>query len=539
MKSAKPGDRRYDVGVMTSRSLGFSTASHRLALSVLLSAAFLLNAPAVQADNYPLFGYDLQRSGWAKGENKLNKDTVKDLKLQWKLKLPGAEARELTSLTVPIILQQLIADKGFFELAFVASANDKLFAIDADSGKLFWQREFDKVGEPKGKPHWLCPFSANATPVFDARKKLVYTITSDGRLRTVYMTTGKDAKDPVPFTPPFAKPYSLALHEDHIYAVTGQGCNRAANGVYAINLADGKVSVFQSTNTNGAGIWGRAGAALGSDGSVYVETGDGRWDPATGKWADTVLKLKPKTLELADYYTPANRAWITKKDLDMGNMSPIVFPYEGKELVAASGKEGVIYLMDAARMGGEDHRTPLYRSQLLTNEEVDFAGRGFWGAMATWEDESKARWLIAPAWGPPAPTLGKFAIDYGPTPNGSIAAFKVETKDGKVVLTPAWNSIDMDVPEAPTIAGGVVFAISSGEHVRQVNSEGSIFSSADRIAKSGKAKLYALDAKTGKVLFDSKDQIQNFTHFSGVAVGAGRVYVVTHDSTVYCFGLEE
>ena len=84
-------------------------------------------------------------------------------------------------------------------------------------------------------------------------------------------------------------------------------------------------------------------------------------------------------LKLADYYTPANRAWITKKDLDMGATSPVVFKFKDRELVAGAGKEGVIYLLDAKSLGGEDHRTPLFRSPLYTNEEVDYAGRGILG----------------------------------------------------------------------------------------------------------------------------------------------------------------
>ena len=118
----------------------------------------------------------------------------------------------------------------------------------------------------------------------------------------------------------------------------------------------------------------------------------------------------------------------------MGNMSPVVFPFKQWELVAAAGKEGVIYLLDAKSMGGADHRTPLYRSPLLTNEDVNLAGRGFWGAFATWEDPQGTRWLYAPAWGPPHSQAPAFAMTNGAAAHGSIMAFKVEEKDGKPVL---------------------------------------------------------------------------------------------------------
>src|SRR6185503_4341033 len=144
---------------------------------------------------------------------------------------------------------------------------------------------------------------------------------------------------PKQFVPPFSKPYSLNLWDGVLYASTGQGCGGAKNGVFAMDLNDPErpVTDFRSTTTGGAGIWGRAGVALSSEGRVFAETGDGPYDPNTGKWADTFLGLEPKALKLADYYTPANRAWITKKDLDMGCMSPVVFKFKNWELVAGGG----------------------------------------------------------------------------------------------------------------------------------------------------------------------------------------------------------
>src|SRR5205823_3056224 len=173
-------------------------------------------------------------------------------------------------------------------------------------------------------------------------------------------------------------------------------------------------------------------------------TGDGDYDPAKGEYSDSVIEVSPREVSLVDHYAPSNSAWITKKDLDMGNMSPVVFPFKQWELVAAAGKEGVIYLLDAKSMGGADHRTPLFRSAALTNEDVNLASRGFWGAFATWQDPKGTRWLYAPAWGPPHSNAPSFAITNGPAQHGSIMAFKVEEKDAKPVLTPEWISRDMD-----------------------------------------------------------------------------------------------
>lgn len=252
-----------------------------------------------------------------------------------------------------------------------------------------------------------------------------------------------------------------------------------------------------------------------------------------------MLQLSAKDLKLVDYFTPANHNYLTRKDLDMGSMSPTVFTLGGREIVAVGGKEGVVYLLDAKQIGGGDHKTPLFRSPVVVNEEADFAGKGFWGGFATAEDEHKGRWLFAPASGAAAGGI-KFPVTNGDAPNGSIMAFRIEDKGGKVTATPAWISRDMNLPEPPIVAGGLVFAISNGEFARQSKGDGALFSSAERAAKHvGNTVLYAFDASTGKQLFSSGETMPSWTHFSGISISGGKVYVTTFDSNVYAFGLKQ
>jgi outer membrane protein assembly factor BamB len=116
---------------------------------------------------------------------------------------------------------------------------------------------------------------------------------------------------------------------------------------------------------------------------------------------------------------------------------------------------------------------------------------------------------------------------------------KVADKGGKLTLDPAWVSRDMITAEPPVIANGVVFAVAGGEFTGQANdTEGGLFSAETRIKKSLPAKLYALDALTGKELFSSGDQITSFLHQSGPAVADGKVVFGTFDGTVYCYGIK-
>jgi outer membrane protein assembly factor BamB len=119
-------------------------------------------------------------------------------------------------------------------------------------------------------------------------------------------------------------------------------------------------------------------------------------------------------------------------------------------------------------------------------------------------------------------------------------AFRLEDKDGRLSLVPAWTSRDLNVPEPPVIANGIVFALSNGESVVQATDDGRIMTTEQRLkAAPGRAVLYAFDSETGKELYNSGEQINGIAHFSGIAVANGRIYVTTFDSTVYSFGFDD
>ena len=503
----------------------------KIRLTLCLFAAF---APA-RAD-WPTFGGDAQRTGWARTETLINRGNAGTLELKWKIKLDNAP-KELTSLTAPIVVDQVKNIHGIKEYVVVAGSSDTLFVIDADTGKLAWQRKFGTKGEPSRRVSTLCPFALNATPVAqNGRPKVVHVISSDGVLHSLSMVTGDDAQAPIPFVPAFSKNWSLNLVNGVLYTAIGQRCNGVLSGVWSIDLNTPERAIH-SFQAGPPGIWGRAGVAISPSGAVFAETGDGVYDPSSGKFADTILGLTAD-LKLADFYTPTNREWLTRKDLDMGNITPVIFTLAGKEYLVGGGKEGRLYLLDTSELGGDDHRTPLLRTELILNEDVAYAAQGFWGSFATWEDPQSVRWLFAPAWGAPHPKAKPFASTNGPAPHGSIMGFRIAAKNGAPEIVPAWISRDLNVPEPPIIANGVVFVLSSGEDVRQSDAAGMGMNTKERLAGSTHATLYAFDSETGKELFCSGDTITSFTHFGGIALSNGRVFVSTYDGFVYAFGLK-
>ena len=486
-------------------------------------------------------GGDVQRTGWQRNESTLTTGNVKDLKIVWKIKLDNTP-REMHSLLPPLIVGQIATAGGSKEIAVVAGSSDNLYAIDVAAGQILWKKHFDYPPAPTRRRigDALCPGGQTATPVIgppDASgRRTIYALDGSGALRQLNVADGREIAPPVHFTWRDGKAYALNLFNNVLYTTTAQGCAGNPNQVWAMDLNN--VEQVKTFNPGSGGLWGRTGAAIGADGTVYAPTGDGVYDPENQVYGNGLIgvRLDGSELKLKDYFIPSNWAWLRKRDLDM-NVTPAIFTHKGRELMVVSSKECRIWLLDTKALGGADHQTPLYRTPLLCNEEVDFAAAGVWGSMATWEDAQGIRWILTPIWGPPHSEL-KPPLSHGPVTHGAIVALKLEDKNGRLVLTPAWMSRDMDLAEPPVVANGVVYTFGNGENATQATAEGGLDSSAPRrIPLSKHAVLYALDAQTGRELYSSGEQIASFNHFSGLSVANGRVYIGTFDGVLYCFGL--
>jgi outer membrane protein assembly factor BamB len=495
--------------------------------------------------NWLTDGGDNQRTAWQKNETRITTESVKNMKLLWKVQLDN-QPRQMHNLFPPLLVSDVTTAQGPKDIAVVAGVSDNVYGIDIATGTRLWSRKFDSTFvEPTGGrgPGVLCPGGLTATPVIAPAdtpgRYLVYAVSWDGRLRTLDAATGTDAAAPEPFLPPNGKPYGLNLFNGVIYTTTAQGCGGNPNAFYGYDLATKKVGQYLPGS---GGLWPRTGPSIGKDGTVYAGSGDGDYYPERQIYGQSIIGVKQnpqtKALELKDWYTPSNAFWLRKRDLDMNVTGP-VFDFKGKEYLVQSSKECRLWLLDTSALGGEDHRTPVYRTPLVCNEDVNFAAAGTWGALATWEEANGTRWVYMPFWGPKHSQFSA-PIEYGEVVRGGIAAFKMEDRAGKVVLTPAWLSRDMDQAEPPVVANGVLFGYGSGENTAQADVDAGLGfnTAANRIAHSTHATIYALDARTGKELWSSGNQIASFNHFSGLSVANGRVYIGTFDGMLYCFGVD-
>ena len=343
----------------------------------------------------------------------------------------------------------------------------------------------------------------------------VFAMGSDGFIHTLLASNGADSEPAVPFIPPNARPSSLIWVDGVVYTTTSGECGAVPSAVWAMDLtAPEKERKTVSWETRAAGIAG-SGPALGTDGTVYVAVGKAAATGSRSEYADAIVALDQRILRPKDWFSAAGADF---------NASPIVIRDKDRDLIAATGNDGRLYVLDAASLGGSDHRTPFAVSGRYTS-----SGAG--AALATWEEQG-TRWILATAVGPP-PTDVTFAAN-GLAPSGRVVAFKLVERGTSVALEPAWQSRDLVSPLAPVVVNGLVFAVSSGEY-RPAHA-GATLTADERARRSVPAVLYVLDAASGKTLWTSGTKITSFAR-AGLAAGAGQVYLVTYDNHLYAFGI--
>src|SRR5215472_4779976 len=294
------------------------------------------------------------RAGWARAETDISSETISRLALKWKVQLDIVPRFEvLSTSTAPLVVDDVQTAQGSRDLVFVVANDDTVYAIDATSGSIAWKNRFHNPLKPKTEATYLCPNTQNATPVIDKQKGVIYVLTSDGKLRGLSILNGEELMPATDFTPPFGRPWSLNLINGVVYTPVARGCGGSVSNFAAMDLMqpDRPQAHYYTSIGRPAGAWGRGGLILGPKG-VYAQTSDGPYDPAAGKFGNTLMALNLKDLRLLDSFTPANSDYLNKKDLDLGSASPIIFRFQKWQLVATSSKQAQLFLLDASSLGG-------------------------------------------------------------------------------------------------------------------------------------------------------------------------------------------
>jgi outer membrane protein assembly factor BamB len=560
----------------TERPRPFASKTSQTAFGLAVGLALLLVKGAASAqggataplaafaqNEWLTWGYDQERTLWNRAETVLNKENVAQLTLKWKTLIPTPPRDVvLATMTTPLVAT-VNGPGGPVTRVFVVGSDNTVYAVDAETGAISWQRPFPNTATPSSAPDYRCPSTQNATPVIDKETGIIYVSTSDGKLRGLSLVNGEDRMPATDFTNPFARNWSLNLIDGVIYSPTARGCLGIPSHFTAIDLKDParhRAEFFTGPGVP-AGAWGRGGFVRGPK-YIYAQTADGPYDPAAGRFGNSVVALTFKELRLVDSYTAENWEYLNAKDLDLASTSPVLFPFQGKTLVASVGKESVLSLLDADDLGGRNHQRPLYRSPRWGNDETLLHDRGVWGALATWEDGQGRRYLALSMLGPPGKSAPPFKYTNGPAEDGSVMAFEVrsDAATGRPMLMPLWISRELHAPDVPVVAHGVVYTYQSGKDSTETRAAGVArraapgnaaagaaaggvaasrvaAAAAPRPSRATNAILYAFDAENGKQLFST--ELDSFNHFTNPVVAGGTVYATSWDGKLYAFSLKK
>jgi outer membrane protein assembly factor BamB len=537
-----------------------------------LAAAAASHAQGRGGGAWSTVGGDPQRTGWARTDPRISKESAAKpgLQLLWKRQLQKGTA----SLTQPVLLPNIISYKGFKALAYLGGPADTVYSIDYDLNRMFWETRLSSaakgtppacaggtiavtrsatLGAPAGgrggrgqggppppaaapptpgapgtpppaggAPAGIPPGAGSPAPAAAQGEggrgrgaggggggglgggrgagNNVYAVSSSGMVHALNPQTGEDLNPPAKFTGGTARLSGAVFIDNVVYAAVVEPCGGVASGVYAIDLTD-NANTVSSFDAKGARVAGALGPAFASDGTLYVATGASAGDAT---YANAVVALEARTLTPKDWFTAP--APFTS--------SPVVFTQGSRTLVAASNADGSLYVLDAASLGGADHKAPLAKS-IQFSQATDFAA----GAITTWEDGG-TRWIAA-ATGGPLPGDAKFGQANGALKSGGIVGFRLTGEGSATTLEPAWTSRDVERPGAPIVLNGVVFAVSGG-----ATGQG-----------KGRSVLYAFDAADGKELWNSANAMNSYVPGVPPSAGDGQIYVVTADGTLYAFGI--
>jgi hypothetical protein len=335
--------------------------------------------------------------------------------------------------TQPLYMANVtIPGQGVHNVVFVATANDSVYAFDADNpGPPLWHDSLtdpaagitaipttqiwqDDIGPEEG---------ITGTPVIDPTTGTLYVVAKTQQttakttvdeltLYALNVSTGAErsggpvvvhatvaghgagqSRGNVSFQAEWEieRP-GLLLDNGVVYTAFGSLGDHGPYhgwviGYNASTLAE--VAVFNDTPNsrdpygNEGGIWmDGGGLAADSSGNIYLLTGSGQFDPAQGSYADAALKLTP-SLKLTDYFAPQGTGRLDKLDLDLGSGGVLLAPTQpgsAPNLLIGGGKSGILYAIDTDDMGHQRAKNPHVQQVALAGDGI-FSSAAYWNGM--------------------------------------------------------------------------------------------------------------------------------------------------------------
>jgi outer membrane protein assembly factor BamB len=231
-------------------------------------------------------------------------------------------------------------------VAYVGDWTGRFYAIRASGGRTLWSQFVGKAPEP---PNPICQPGVGVSGQAVVSGSVVYVPGGDSAVYALDRQTGALLWR-VPLADPASGAYlwsSLTLVNTSLYVgVASLGdCPLIRGAVARIDLEKPQQPVFfyfDPVGQIGAGVWSTPAVDTDTN-TVFATSGNGGFDPASGLWGGTLMALDATTLTRKNYFElPSNDPNL---DLDWGSSPTLFQSAAGTPLVAATGKDGVLYCL--------------------------------------------------------------------------------------------------------------------------------------------------------------------------------------------------
>ena len=391
---------------------------------------------------------DWAHSSFNSSENALSRETIGSMGQRWVTRVDG----------------QLAAGPTYAGgTLYFGDWSGNFHAVDAGTGRVLWSRF---VGMSPAPEDPQCSpalgVSSQAAVVDDA----VYVGGGDAAVYALDRNTGQVLWR-VPVGDADAGGYvwsSLTPYRGALYVGLASlgDCPLVRGALVRIDPADPQSPKFAwlaPEGETGGGIWSTP-AVDPETNTVYVTTGTGDQDTEAGLFGGTFAVFDADTLEMkAHYLLPTNTV---DGDIEWGSSPTLFNTADGRQLVAATGKDGLLYALQ------RDDLSPVWTSQVAVSCLCPQCGCG---SLSTPAFDGEALYVGAGVSDPESWAAGTvWAID----PSSGAPLWRRET-DG-VVIAPV--TVAGGLVYAPTSAGLVVLDAASGEPVWNDGNFGLLYSQA-------------------------------------------------------------
>src|SRR5207249_11971334 len=148
---------------------------HQLVFVVLAVLGLMVGAPRVVATDWPMYGFNLQRTGENPFESILTPSTVGRLHLLWSFDLGAVTVMQ------PVLAAGVIVNGSRKELVYMGAEHGDLYAIDVVSGTMVWHRNLGSQQTRCGDvPGGI--FGVSGSPFLDRANNRMFVVGGNGNI---------------------------------------------------------------------------------------------------------------------------------------------------------------------------------------------------------------------------------------------------------------------------------------------------------------------------------------------------------------------